>query len=82
MPLKTLGPIVPRAVGERVKISVKYKEQVFSFSFLFKSFFLYFAIASCVVRMRSNIVVRVSDCQCISCNGLGFYPSIRLHSGI
>jgi hypothetical protein len=33
-------------------------------------------------RMRSSLVVRVSDCQCTSCNGPGFDPSIRRHSGI
>ena len=33
-------------------------------------------------RMRSSIVVRASDCQCTSCNGPGFDPSIRRHSGI
>ncbi len=27
-------------------------------------------------------VVRVSDCQCTGCNGPGFDPSIRRHSGI
>jgi hypothetical protein len=32
--------------------------------------------------MRSSIVVRASDCQCTSCNGPGFDPSIRRHSGI
>jgi hypothetical protein len=32
--------------------------------------------------MRSSLVVRASDCQCTSCNGLGFDPSIRRHSGI
>ncbi len=30
---------------------------------------------------RSSIVVRASDCQCTSCNGPGFDPSIRWHSG-
>jgi hypothetical protein len=33
-------------------------------------------------RMRSSLVVRASDCQCTSCNGPGFDPSIRRHSGI
>jgi hypothetical protein len=33
-------------------------------------------------RMRSSLVVRASDCQCTNCNGPGFDPSIRLHSGI
>ena len=37
---------------------------------------------SSLVRMRSSLVVRASDCQCISCNGPGFDPSIRRHSGI
>ncbi len=32
--------------------------------------------------MRSSLVVRASDCQCTSCNGSGFDPSIRRHSGI
>jgi hypothetical protein len=32
--------------------------------------------------MRSSLVIRVSDCQCSSCNGPGFDPSIRRHSGI
>ncbi len=32
--------------------------------------------------MRSSQVVTASDCQCISCNGPGFDPSIRRHSGI
>ncbi len=32
--------------------------------------------------MRSSLVVRASDCQCTSCNGPGFDPSIRRHSGI
>jgi hypothetical protein len=35
-----------------------------------------------VLRMRSSLVVRASDCQCTSCNGPGFDPSIRSHSGI
>ncbi len=35
-----------------------------------------------LVRMRSSLVVRASDCQCTSCNGPGFDPSIRRHSGI
>jgi hypothetical protein len=34
------------------------------------------------LRMRSDLVVRASDCQCTSCNGPGFDPSIRRHSGI
>ena len=33
-------------------------------------------------RMRSSRVVRASDCQCNNCNGPGFDPSIRRHSGI
>ncbi len=33
-------------------------------------------------RMRSSLVVRASDCQCTSCNGPGFDPSIRRHNGI
>jgi hypothetical protein len=33
-------------------------------------------------RMRCSLVVRASECQCTSCNGLGFDPSIRRHSGI
>ncbi len=37
---------------------------------------------SSLVRMRSSLVVRVSDCQCTSCNGPGFDSSIRRHSGI
>ncbi len=32
--------------------------------------------------MRSSLVVRASDCQCTSCNGPGFDPSIRRHTGI
>jgi hypothetical protein len=32
--------------------------------------------------MRSSLVVRAFDCQCTSCNGPGFDPSIRRHSGI
>jgi hypothetical protein len=32
--------------------------------------------------MRSSLVVRASDCQCTCCNGPGFDPSIRRHSGI
>ncbi len=32
--------------------------------------------------MRSSLVVRASDCQCTSCNGPGFDPSIRRHSEI
>ncbi len=37
---------------------------------------------SSLERMRSSLVVRASDCQCTSCNGPGFDPSIRRHSGI
>ncbi len=37
---------------------------------------------SSLVRMRSSLVVRASDCQCTSCNGPGFDPSIRRHRGI
>ena len=33
------------------------------------------------LRMRSSLVVRASDCQCTSCNGPGFDPGIRRHSG-
>ncbi len=29
-----------------------------------------------------QLLVRASDCQCTSCNGPGFDPSIRRHSGI
>ncbi len=32
------------------------------------------------MRMRSSLVFRASDCQCTSCNGPGFDPSIRRHS--
>ncbi len=39
-------------------------------------------IRSSLVRIRSSLVVRASDCQCTSCNGHGFDPSIRRHSGI
>ncbi len=35
-----------------------------------------------VIQMRSSLVVRASDCQCTSCIGPGFDPSIRRHSGI
>jgi len=35
-----------------------------------------------LMRMRSSLVVRASDCQCTSCNGPEFVPSIRRHSGI
>ncbi len=38
--------------------------------------------SSLVLRMRSSLVVRAFDCQCTSCNGPGFDPSIRRHSGI
>ncbi len=34
-----------------------------------------------LMRMRSSLVVRASDCQCTMCNGPGFDPSIRRHSG-
>ncbi len=34
------------------------------------------------LRMRSSLVVGGSDCQCTSCNGPGFDPSIRRHGGI
>ncbi len=52
----------------------------------FTSFFCciilsFWAFANCL-RMRSSLVVRASDCQCTSCNGPGFDPSIRRHSGI
>jgi hypothetical protein len=30
----------------------------------------------------TSLVVRASDCQCTSCNGPGFDPSIRRHRGI
>ncbi len=36
---------------------------------------------SSLARMRSSLVVRASDCQCTSCNGPGFDPSIHRHSG-
>jgi hypothetical protein len=32
--------------------------------------------------MRYILVVRAPDCQCTNCNGPGFDPSIRRHSGI
>jgi hypothetical protein len=31
---------------------------------------------------HNSLVVRASDCQCTSCNGPGFDPSIRRHGGI
>jgi hypothetical protein len=34
------------------------------------------------IRMRSSLVIRASDCQCTSCIGPGFNPSIRRHSRI
>jgi hypothetical protein len=34
------------------------------------------------IRMRSSLVFRAPDCQCASCIGPGFDPSIRRHSGI
>jgi hypothetical protein len=34
------------------------------------------------VLIGSSQVVRASDCQCTGCNGPGFDPSIRRHSGI
>ncbi len=37
---------------------------------------------SSLVRMKSSLVVRTFDCQCTSCNGPGFDPSIRRHSWI
>ncbi len=37
---------------------------------------------SSLVLMRSSQVFRASDCQCTSCNGPGFDPSIRRYSGI
>ncbi len=37
---------------------------------------------SSLMQMRSGLVVRESDCQCTSCKGPGFDPSIRRHSGI
>ncbi len=37
---------------------------------------------SSLVRIRSSLVIRASGCQCTSCNGPGFNPSIRRHSGI
>ncbi len=37
---------------------------------------------SSLVRMRSSLLVRASDCQCTSCNCPGFDPSICRHSGI
>ncbi len=37
---------------------------------------------SSLLRMKSSQVVRATDCQCTSCNGPGFDPSIRRHSGI
>jgi hypothetical protein len=39
-------------------------------------------LRSSLMRLRSSLVVRASDCQCTSCNGPGFDPSIRRHSGI
>jgi hypothetical protein len=35
-----------------------------------------------ISQMRSSLVVRASVCQCTNCNGPGFDPSIRRHSGI
>ncbi len=34
------------------------------------------------IPMRSSLVYRASGCQCTSCIGPGFDPSIRRHSGI
>jgi hypothetical protein len=36
----------------------------------------------CLLQMRSSQVVRAIDCQCNICNGPGFDPSIRRHSGV
>ena len=51
-----------------------------------KSWRWFIPLFGCLVqdmtRMRSSLVVRASDCQCTSCNGPGFDPSIRRHSGI
>ncbi len=44
--------------------------------------YVYSMMRSSLLRMRSSLVVRASDCQCTSCNGPGFDPSIRRHSGI
>jgi hypothetical protein len=33
-----------------------------------------------ILRMRSSLVVRASDCQCTSCNGPRFDPIIRRHN--
>jgi hypothetical protein len=35
-----------------------------------------------VLRMRFSLRVKASGCQCNSCNGPGFDPSLRRHSGI
>ncbi len=43
---------------------------------------IWLRMRSSLLRMRSSLVVRASDCQCTSCNGPGFNPSIRRHSGI
>jgi len=37
---------------------------------------------SVLVRMRSSLVDRESDCQCTNYNGPGFDPSLRRHSEI
>jgi hypothetical protein len=37
---------------------------------------------SSLVRMRSSLVIIAPDCQCTSCNGPGFDPSILRQSGI
>ncbi len=43
---------------------------------------IFFSSPYTISMMRSSLVVRASDCQCTSCNGPGFDPSIRRHSGI
>jgi hypothetical protein len=44
--------------------------------------FFYFLFFWGIFYFLSSLVVRASDCQCTSCNGPGFDPGIRRHSGI
>ncbi len=50
-----------------------------AYRFRFRPSLQYYCLT---IEMRSSLVVRGSDCQCTSCNGPGFDPSIRRHSGI
>ncbi len=65
------------SVGLQIQFRYSLEQNINMYKYI-----LHPRMRSSLVRMRSSLVVRASDCQFTSCNGPGFDPSIRRHSGI